>query len=153
MVQISEEFQASQATIDERLQPLACERQQLERLWHSGRLQRHLEALERFYREKRHEFRQLLKTTTDSDELVEVAKLLVIENGIVDRLSETLDQIKEIESEIWIQGERGNHDRERIAEEWTRRYAQAWREWRIKEYLFAVERMESRLADCLQLAS
>ncbi len=150
MVQISEEFQA---TIDERLQPLACERQQLEHLWDSGRLQRHLEALERFYRERRHEFRQLLNTSTDNDELVEVAKLLVIENGIVDRLSETLDQIKEIESEIWIQGEHGNHDRERIAEEWTRRYAQAWREWRIKEYLFAVERMESRLADCLQLAS
>ena len=64
-----------------------------------------------------------------------------------------LDQIKEIESEIWIQGERGNHDREQIAAEWTQRHARSWREWRIKEYLFAVERMDSRLAECLELAS
>lgn len=142
MVQISEQFQQTQE-----------ERRQLEQLWHSGRLQRHLDALERFYREKRHEFNELLKTSTDSDELVAVAKLLVVENVIVDQLAETLDQIKEIESEIWIQGERGNHDRDQIAAEWTQRYASAWREWRLKEYLFAVERMESRLAECLQLAS
>lgn len=153
MVQLSDAFSTAQATIDASLQPLESERQHLEALWHSGRLQRHLDALERFYSDKRHEFRELLKTTDDSDELIEAAKILVIQNGIVDQISETLDQIKEIESEIWIQGERGNYDRDQIAVDWTERYAEAWREWRIKEYLFAVERMESRLGEFAKIAS
>ncbi|MBC2607324.1 hypothetical protein [Pelagicoccus albus] len=131
-----------------------AERRILEQLWHAGRLQRHIEALERFYSTKRDEFRKLLKSKKDNDELVEIAKFLVIENVIVDQLAETLDQMKEIESEIWIQGESGNYDRDQIALQWTERYAQAWRQWRLKEYLFAIEQMESeRLAQCLQYAS
>ncbi len=153
MVQISDVYRKTLHAIDDHLQPQDHERQHLEQLWHSGRLQRHLDALERFYREKRHEFRQLLDATSDNDEVIEIAKYLVVENGIVDRLAETLDQLKEIESEIWIQGEHGNHDREKIVEEWTLRHARSWREWRIKEYLYAVERMESRLAECLELVS
>ncbi len=153
MVQLSDAFSKAQASNEDSLHPQDAERQQLEALWHSGRLQRHLDALERFYSTKQHEFKELLKTTDDSDELVEVAKLLVVQNGIVDQLTETLDQIKEIESEIWIQGERGNYDRDQIAVEWTERYAASWREWRIKEYLYAVERMESRLGEFAQIAS
>lgn len=154
MVQLSEAYcNAQPATFDPRLQPQAHERQLLEQLWHSGRLQRHLDALERFYREKRKDFKQLLDTTSDNDQIVLIAKYLVAQNGIVDRLAETLDQIKEIEAEIWIQGETGNHDREKIAAEWTQRHARAWREWRVKEYLYAVEQMEDRLAECLELAS
>lgn len=127
-----------------------AERATLDQLWQSGRLQRHVECLERFYREKRHQFRQRLQSQVDSGELTKVAKSLVIENGTVDPHSETLDQIKAIESEIWIQGEQGNHDRNRIATEWTERYAQAWRDWRLKEYLYTIERTEARhLADCL----
>ncbi|MBD5781157.1 hypothetical protein IEN85_16780 [Pelagicoccus sp. NFK12] len=152
MVHISEAYKP-QPAIDPRLQPQAAERQLLEQLWHAGRLQRHLAALERFYREKRDEFMQLLDTTSDNEEIIQIAKYLVAQNGIVDRLAETLDQIKEIESEIWIQGEVGNHDREKIAQEWTLRHARAWREWRIKEYLYAVEHMEAQLAECLQQAS
>lgn len=153
MVHISEAYQTEQPTIDPRLQLQAAERQLLEQLWQAGRLQRHLDALERFYRQKRDEFKQLLDTTSDNEEIVQIAQYLVAQSGIVDRLTETLDQIKEIESEIWIQGEVGNHDRDKIAEEWTLRHARAWREWRIKEYLYAVERMDSRLAECLELAS
>ncbi|MDQ8180731.1 hypothetical protein [Pelagicoccus sp. SDUM812005] len=153
MVQISTSYRKAQSIVDPEFLPQAHERQLLEQLWHSGRLQRHLDALERFYREKREEFKQLLDTTSDNDELVEIAQYLVVQSGIVDRLAETLDQIKEIESEIWIQGELGNHDRNKIAEEWTLRHARSWREWRIKEYLYAVEQMEDRLTACLQQAS
>lgn len=129
------------------------ELQILDKLWENGSLKRHLNSLERFYREKRPEFLRLLATEPPSNHrLVELAKQLVIEHGIVDHLSETLDQIKAIESEIWIQGENGNHDRERIATEWTDRHAASWREWRIKEYLYTTERMESQLRDCLQNA-
>lgn len=126
----------------------------LNRLWENGYLKRHLNSLERFYREKRPEFLSLIACEPPNNHLlVELAKQLVIENGIVDHLAETLDQIKAIESEIWIQGENGNHDRERIAAEWTDRHAASWREWRIKEYLYTTERMESQLRDCLQNAS
>lgn len=126
----------------------------LETLWETGKLHRHLRSLERFYREKRPEFLTLLSNEPASRRnLVELAKQLVIQHGIIDHLAETLDQIKEIESEIWIQGENGNRDREAIAAEWTERHAARWREWRIKEYLFATEHMEDRLHHCFYQAS
>lgn len=130
------------------------ERQTLEQLWNAGHLQRHLDALESFYKNKRQDFRKHLKENTNKGELLEVAKFLLVENGVVDQKAEAHDQIEAIESEIWIQGERGNYDRERIATDWAEHYARDWREWRVKEYLYTVERMEStRLADCVQLAS
>lgn len=145
MVQISDNYLEAQ----ELLQPPVEERQTLQQLWDSGKLQPHAQALERFYRKKHQELRRLLNATYRDDDLIEAAKLLVIQNKIVDQIAESLDQIEAIESEIWIQGERGNHDRDRIAVEWTERYAAAWREWRIKEYLYTVERMEKSLKDCL----
>ncbi|EDY82191.1 hypothetical protein VDG1235_1811 [Verrucomicrobiia bacterium DG1235] len=145
--------ETDQSWPSDRFQPQNTERRTLEQLWHAGHLQRHLDALERFYRAKRQEIQDLLANRQDTDSLVEIAKQLVIKNGIVDRIAETVDQIEAIESEIWIQGERGNYDRDRIAAEWASRHAAEWREWRIKEYLYATERMQDRLADCLQMAS
>jgi len=145
MVQISDQYLEAQKLI----QPPLEERHTLQQLWDSGKLQRHAQALERFYRKKHQELRQLLSATYEDDDLIEAAKLLVIQNKIVDQIAESLDQLKAIESEIWIQGEQGNHDREQIACDWTQHHAAAWREWRIKEYLYTVERMEESLRDCL----
>lgn len=149
MVQISDRFLEERAFF----QPPPEERQTLQQLWDSGKLQHHAQALERFYRKKHQELRQLLNNSYQDQELVEAAKLLVMQNKIVDQIAESIDQLKAIESEIWIQGERGNHDRSQIACDWTRRHAAAWREWRIKEYLYTVERMEERLKACLSEAA
>lgn len=149
MVQISDRFLEAQ----DLFQPPPEERQTLQQLWDSGKLQRHAQALERFYRKKHQELRHLLSATYQDDDLVEAAKLLVLQNKIVDQIAESMDQLKAIESEIWIQGERGNHDRNQITLDWTQQHAAAWREWRIKEYLYTVERMEERLKDCLTSAA
>ncbi|MBK1879217.1 hypothetical protein [Pelagicoccus mobilis] len=145
MVQISDQYLEPQ----DLSRPPPEERERLQRLWDSGKLQQHAKALERFYRKKHQELRQLLSSTYEDDDLIEAAKILVIQNKIVDQIAEGLDQLKAMESEIWIQGEQGNHDRAQIALEWTERHAAAWREWRIKEYLYTVERMEQSLKNCL----
>mgnify|MGYP000365616205 CR=1 FL=1 len=128
-----------------------AERQRLEQLWQAGELSRHLDSLEVFFQRKRQEFLDLLDAEPDELAKVDLAKLLVVEHGIVDQIAETLDQIRAIEAEIWIQGENGNHDREGIACRWSETYASDWRNWRIKEYLFAISRMEDRLDDVFGL--
>lgn len=128
------------------------ERAALEQLWAAGRLQARLESLECFYRKSRQTFSSLVESNPDGGRIVEVAKLLVVDSVVVDCRAEATDQVREIEREIWIQGERGNHDRDRIASEWASHHAQSWRLWRIKEYLFAVERMESRLPEFLSFS-
>lgn len=129
------------------------EREKLEQLWNSGHLQRHIAALEKFYRKNRHQLEALIASRSQRPSLVELAKHLVIEARIIDRTTEIADQIADIETEIWIQGERGNYDRDRIVAEWAAQHAAQWRHWRIKEYLFATEHMEDVLLGCLQKAS
>ncbi|MDQ8202357.1 hypothetical protein [Pelagicoccus sp. SDUM812003] len=132
---------------------LGSERDSLQRLWDAGRLRRRFESLDRFYQNHKSEFYQLQENQPATLGLIELAKLLVIQKVVVDRIAETFDQLKEIESEIWIQGERGNLDRERIACDWAMSHARIWREWRLKEYLFVVERMEPQLRRSLALDS
>lgn len=127
----------------EPFEPLADEeRQRLEQLWDTGDLRRHLTSLESFFHQKQEELQTLVAAESDSSHLTEYAKLLVVENIVVDQITETRDQIQAIESEIWIQGELGNHDRDRIACEWSDHYAKAWRQWRLKEYLYAIDQMD-----------
>jgi len=129
-----------------------AERQKLEQLWREGRLQKHLESLEAFYRAKRKDFLQRIQACREPGQLLSIARQLVVECGVVDPIAEAADQIREIESEIWIQCEHSKQERERIACEWASRYAVQWRQWRIKEYLFALERMQDRLPQVLELA-
>lgn len=129
------------------------EREKLELLWQTGRLQRHIDALEKFYRNNRHQLEALIAGRSQRTSLVELAKRLVVEARIIDRATEIADQIADIETEIWIQGERGNYDRDRIVAEWADQHAAQWRRWRIKEYLFATEHMEDVLLGCLRKAS
>ena len=129
------------------------ERDTLHRLWQSGRLRRHLDSLEHFFYSQKPGFYELQAEQSETLSLIELAKLFVIQNVIVDRISETFDQLKEIESEIWIQGEQGNFDRDRIACEWASSHARIWRQWRLKEYLYVIEQMESQLRRCLAIES
>lgn len=129
-----------------------AERQKLEQLWSEGRLQKHLQSLEAFYRAKKDDILQRLDDRHEPDQLLQIAKQLVIESGVIDPIAEAIDQVREIESEIWIQCESGRRERERIACEWASDYAAQWRQWRIKEYLFASERMQDRLPRCLEIA-
>lgn len=64
--------------------------------------------------------------------------------------SEMLDQTRAIHDEIWYRGERGEYDRHHIVHDWTSRHAAAWRRWRLKEYLFVVDRCAESLLSHLE---
>lgn len=128
------------------------ERQHLERLWNSGKLQRHCESLEHFYLRHKDELQEIAREPHSPVDLLLIAKLLIVEHRVIDHVAETFDQMREIESELWIQGELGNADRDHIALNWALNHADVWRNWRIKEYLYAVEHLHNLLPRWISLS-
>jgi hypothetical protein len=115
------------------------ERIALELSWARGALDRYLGRLLTFVDRNRAEIVQLADGE-DPDALVEAAKRVVVRAGHVDLSSEMRDQVQRICDEIWIRGERGDYDRAHITQEWTSLHAANWRRWRIKEYVFVIDR-------------
>jgi hypothetical protein len=115
------------------------ERIALELTWARGALDRYLERLLRFVERNRDEI-QLLAGSDEPVALAEAAKRVVARAGHVDLSSEMRDQVQRICDEIWIRGERGDYDRAHITQEWTSKHAANWRRWRIKEYVFVIDR-------------
>ncbi len=75
------------------------------------------------------------------DALVEATAEMIRDARVVDLASENRDQRHEMGKEVWIQGEKGNHDVQAIEMDWTHRWAGDWRRWRILEYVFLAERI------------
>jgi hypothetical protein len=68
--------------------------------------------------------------------------------------SELTDQKLEIENECWYRGQEGPHNRTDIQVNWAQRHGKDWREWRLREYLFVVDRCEDRIvAEFLRTAA
>ena len=82
--------------------------------------------------------------------IVETIGTLIEESKSVSPATEMADQINEINKEIWYQGEKGQTDRARISEEWTRRYAAQWRNARLQELLYLVEAMADELIEIVE---
>jgi hypothetical protein len=123
----------------------------LECSWFEGRLLSHIDRLISFVKANRQKILELAGGSQDERVLLTTAMAFVRQTGSVDLLSELKDQAREIHSEIWIRGERGDYDRRRIQREWTVEHAAAWREWRIKEYLFVAERCAPQIVAVLRL--
>ena len=60
------------------------------------------------------------------------------------------EQIKEINREIWYQGEKGNQDKSQISEEWNQQYSLKWREGRKIELLFLINKNRDSIFDLLK---
>lgn len=114
--------------------------------WEQGQLMPRIEPLLSFAVHHREEILRRLGRKKDHASLIPVIQGMILETGSVHLASELKDQIREIRSEIWYQGEKGPHEPKRIQEAWTQNHAQAWRTWRLKEYLFVTERSAELLA-------
>jgi hypothetical protein len=122
------------------------ERRALELSWAEGRLQRHIELILAFLDRQREDILRLSGGSPEPPELLRTTKRMIIQMGTVHPQAEMQDQIRAIHDEIWIRGEKGDFNRERITEDWTSQHACAWRRWRIKEYLFVADRCVTPIA-------
>ena len=82
---------------------------------------------------------------TESTALREAIKRLVFRRGSVAMASENRDQKAEMEKECWYRGQEGAHNRSDVKLKWADNYGREWRQWRVREYLFVIDRCEERL--------
>lgn len=122
-----------------------AERAALAERWSHGELHLHMERLLAFVERNRKEVLRLAGAQHDRETLLTAAKRLVVDAGTVHASSEMRDQVKAIENEIWIRGERGEYDRTHIAHQWTSRHAANWRRWRLKAYCFVADQCASEI--------
>jgi hypothetical protein len=118
----------------------------LEREWHSGAMETHVESLRLFVRRHRDEILQAAAGSPLGYGW-EPALLEVVQRyGSVHPGAELVDQLREMHNEIWYRGETGDYDRKRIQSDWTQRHAESWRRWRHKQYRYVIWRCADRLA-------
>jgi len=118
--------------------------------WARGDLQEHAVRLVEFVDRHREEILALAGPGADVPTKLATIKRQIVRLESVCSLSEMLDQTRAIRDEIWYRGERGEYDRQHIAHEWTSRHAAAWRRWRLKEYLFVVDRCAEAMLSHLE---
>lgn len=125
----------------------------LETAWTEGKLRAHADRLLEFIDRHRSDILLLAGAARDGATLLQTVKLQIVQHGSVCSVSEMRDQARAIRDEIWIRGERGEYDRAHITHEWTSRHAANWRRWRLKEYVFVVERCAPELLALLHGAT
>jgi hypothetical protein len=121
----------------------------LELRWYEGRMLPYTDWLMDFIARHRTEILLSADNSRDTAGLLAATKRVIVQRGSMHMVGELKDQMREIENELWYRGEKGEHDRAGIKQEWTARYANAWRRWRIKEYLFVADRCSQRIATFL----
>jgi hypothetical protein len=130
--------------------------QDLDELWNRGQLRDLERDLDDFIASRRDEIARALHAakrraaalepqggaaiSPDAALLDGCVRSLVRRVGSVNPQSDMAEQRREIENEIWYEGERRNapvaeERREAIACDWVARYAAVWREWRILKIL------------------
>ena len=129
------------------------ERAQMEVYWYEGKMLPFIDLLVGFVVGRRDEILLEARGSTDSAALREAIKRLVYRRGSVHMASENRDQKAEMEKECWYRGQRGAHDRSGVKVEWVDNYGKAWRRWRVREYLFVIDRSEDRLVAHLVVPS
>ncbi|MBI4624630.1 MAG: hypothetical protein HY736_15605 [Verrucomicrobia bacterium] len=117
----------------------------LERRWAGGDLRRHVTRIMDFIDQNRSVIQGSVDGAHPPVAVLAVVKGLIAQAGSVHHPSEMRDQAEEIRNEIWIRGEKGDYDRAFITREWTSRHAANWRRWRLKEYLFLVEKLGTEI--------
>lgn len=83
------------------------------------------------------------------EELLDAVRILVLSMGTIHPPSEMADIIREINKEIWYQGEKGERDTRKIGELWEQKYALQWREARLFETFVVLEKNEDHVLEVL----
>jgi len=108
----------------------------LEDRWKKGKLNDYVSLVKAFIEEQQETIRIKLGDEANEDQLARGLIDLLLANGTLDQASEMLEQKQEILKELWICAERGDHDKNRITDEWIKQHASKWRRWRILVYTF-----------------
>lgn len=80
---------------------------------------------------------------------IEATQILVGKRGSIHLPSEMAALIKEINKEKWYRGEEGEDDGAKVKDDWTMKYAQAWRESRKIEILYVIEKKQDEVREQL----
>ena len=112
----------------------------IDEMYKAGQLNNICHHLIEFVSRHREEIKAMAGKNRIHNANIEATKQLIQHRGSIHLPSEMADQIKEINNEIWYRGEHGDYNRSKIQEEWAMRYASMWRNFRIKEILFVVEK-------------
>ncbi|MDP3070057.1 MAG: hypothetical protein Q8N18_07190 [Opitutaceae bacterium] len=129
-----------------------AERDALERNWFDEKrgMWRDGDALLRFVRRHRADILREAGTCSTDEELIRTVKIAILRVRSLSMSAELKAQMREIEKELWIQGAHTPEDVMRIKFEWTRDHAENWRKWRVKEYIYLVDRFSSRVLHALR---
>ncbi len=122
----------------------------LELRWYQERMLPYVDWLMALVERRRDEILALANGSREPAALLAATKSLIADCGTVHMAAELKDQMQEIERELWYRGEKGEHNRAGIKQEWTARHAASWRRWRVQEYLFVADRCAPRIVAVLQ---
>ncbi len=77
-----------------------------------------------------------------------VIKMYVMQIRSINPAEEIRCQLTEIEREIWVRGETMGREPDRgiVAREWCKRHAPGWRDHRVMEIVFVIDRHRDELA-------
>jgi hypothetical protein len=121
----------------------------LELRWYEGKMFRYVDLLTGFAARHRSEILCEAGEARDPAALCEATKRFILQVGYVHMPSELTDQKIEMANECWYRGQEGRHDRADIMITWAHSHGRTWREWRLREYLFVVDRCSDKIADTL----
>ncbi len=130
-----------------------AERFALELRWYDGSMLPYFEWLMVLIEDRRAEIVQRANGSAEPAALIDAVKRVIAECGSLHMAAEMKAQREEIEKELWCQGQKGRHDRAKIKQEWAQRYGADWRRWRVREYLFVVDRCAERIVEVLRFSA
>ncbi len=113
----------------------------LEDRWRCGLLNDRITCWKNFLYQHWDHIHLSLGPARDDFMILETTKSKLKALQFLDLKSENEDQTKAIQVEVWIRGERGEYDKNRIYQEWAKEHAPKWRRWRIQENLYVADKV------------
>lgn len=117
-------------------------KEEVEKKWRNGELSQVESRLLDFIRRHASILVDVAKDECENpgtDEYLDAIRILILSKGTIHPPSEMAGIIREINKEIWYQGEQGERNSQKIAELWEQKYAFQWREARLFEAFVVLE--------------
>jgi hypothetical protein len=121
----------------------------LEQKWQQGVMRVHVSHVLDFVATHRDEILLTAGGVPSAAALLDAVQKVIDAHRTIDIRAELARQREKIAEHIWLSGERGEQDRERLADQWIEIYAKEWREWLVKKYLFTAERYSAAILGTL----
>ena len=127
-------------------------KEEVEKKWRNGELATVESRLIEFIRRHGQILVEVAKDDNPNpgtEEYLDAIRILVLSKGTIHPPSEMADIIREINREIWYQGEKGERDSQKILELWEQKYAFQWREARMFETFVVLEHIAPKAVQTL----